>query len=178
MHTTLYYVNKTSGTSADILLAVGFASLLREILKLLGKEHKGIIIRDAGPYYEITIPTPVSGSDLQRLAQFSLIKPLVSSKQAEKQIKQGKTLDGFPYEEQQQASKVYREKLKQLPSYLQRPEARWSRDPQLEAIAYLKPRPELGHYQTINQMKIADSFNELALRWTGLTAEQLRLHIK
>lgn len=177
MATNHFYVSRSSGTSADTLLAIGFASLLDKTLQGLQRESKGILIQNAGPYYEISLPTPLSESDVAEVPPFPLVQPLVSAKQAEKQTKQGKTLDGFPYDDQRQRSKAYREKLKQLPPFLQRPEARWSKDPQLEEIAYLKPLPELAHYLSINQMKIADSFNELALRWDRLTTEQRRLHI-
>src|SRR5947209_18765492 len=94
-----YYVNKTSSTSADTLLAVGFASLLRNTLVGLDKEHLGIIIHDIGDSYQITLPTPISENDLQLVSPFALIKPLVSTKQAEKQAKHNRNLDGFPYEE-------------------------------------------------------------------------------
>src|SRR5712691_884894 len=102
MNTNQYYVDKTSGTSADTLLAIGLASLLSKILEELHRERKGILIRDAGPYYEISLPISLSDSDLQQLSPFSLLKPLVSAKQSEKQEKQGKKLDGFDYEGQQQ----------------------------------------------------------------------------
>lgn len=178
MDNNIYYIAKNSGTSADTLLAIGFASLLGKTLQELGKESKGILVRNAGPYFEISLPSVISDRDLQQLSPFSLVQPLVTAKQSEKQAKQGKSIDGFPYEDQQLRSKAYREKLKQLPTYLQRPEARLNKEPELEEIAYLKPRPELGHYQSINQMKIASSFNELAERWDNLTAEQRRLHIR
>lgn len=177
MNTGLYYINRSSGTSADTMLAIGFASLLDKMLQGLERESKGILVRNAGPYYEIQLPSSISDSDLEQLPPFPLVQPLVSAKQSEKQTKQGKSIDGFPYEDQQLRSKAYREKLKQLPSYLQRPEAHFNKEPELEEIAYLKPLPELGHYRAINQMKVADSFNELALRWDRLTAEQRRLHI-
>jgi hypothetical protein len=129
MNTTLYYVTKTSSTSADTLLAIGFASMLSKILEVLHKESKGILIRDAGSYYEISLPTFISKNELRQLPPFPLVQPLVTSKQIDKQSKQGKTLDGFPYEDQQQRSKAYREKLKQLPPELQRPEARFHKAP-------------------------------------------------
>src|SRR6266436_10161829 len=144
MNTDLYYINRSSGTSADTLLAIGFASLLDKMLQGLERESKGILVRNAGPYYEIQLPSSISESDLEQLPPFPLVQPLVSAKQSEKQTKQGKSIDGFPYEDQQLRSKAYREKLKQLPSYLQRPEARFNKEPELEEIAYLKPLSVLG----------------------------------
>ncbi len=37
-----YYIDKTSDTSADTLLAIGFASLLSQVLRSLGKPSKGL----------------------------------------------------------------------------------------------------------------------------------------
>ncbi|MBA2677878.1 MAG: hypothetical protein H0U76_05725 [Ktedonobacteraceae bacterium] len=39
------------------------------------------------------------------------------------------------------------------------------------------PDARLGNYQAINQMKVAGSFNELALRWDHLTPDQKRVHV-
>lgn len=171
-----YYVDKTSDTSADTLLAVGFASLLSEVLRKVNKPSKGILIRDVGPYYEIQLPIPVTESDLQYLEPFSVTFPLVTEKQTDKQAKQGLKLDGFPYQEQQEISKAYYEKLRKLPPEYRTPEARLnkSKSPLLADIQ--EPDPKLGHYQAINQMKIASSFNDLAQRWTHLEHLQ-REHI-
>src|SRR5260370_4764742 len=75
-----YYSEKTSDTSADTLLAVGFASLLKEVLRQNGKQLIGIMIRDIGPYYQVQIPTPITDNDLQNLKPFAIIKPLVTEK--------------------------------------------------------------------------------------------------
>ncbi len=58
MYTNVYYINKSSGTSADTLLAIGFASLLDKTFQGLDRESKGILVRNAGPYYEISLPHP------------------------------------------------------------------------------------------------------------------------
>ena len=39
------------------------------------------------------------------------------------------------------------------------------------------PRPELGHYQAINMMKVPDTFNEIVLRWQALSGAQQSLAI-
>ena len=168
-----YYVDKTSDTSADTLLAVGFASLLSEVLRKVNKPSKGIVIRDAGPYYEIQLPIPVTESDLQHLEPFSMTFPLVTEKQADKQAKQGLKLDGFPYQEQQEISKAYYEKLRKLPPEYRTPEARLNKSQSPLLADIQQPDPKLGHYQAINQMKIASSFNDLAQRWLYLEHLQL-----
>src|SRR5260370_35974789 len=124
MNTQHYYVEKMSDTSADTLLAVGFASLLKEVLRQNGKSARGIMIQDAGSYYEVQVPTPISDNDLQNLEPFAIIKPLVTDKYTDKQAKQGLKLDGFDYQYQQEISKSHYEKLSKLPPEYRTPEAR------------------------------------------------------
>jgi len=157
----VYYIDKTSNTSADTLLAIGFALLLQEVLRKCQKPQKGIFIFDAGSYYEVQIPTTITENDLQQLSPFTLVKPIVTEKSWQKQ---GKDQNGFDYQDQQEIARHFYERLKKLPAKLRTPEARLSSEfRQLPDIQ--PPDPELVHYQTINQMKIASSLNELALRW-------------
>ena len=156
-----YYIDKISNTSADTLLAIGFALVLQEVLRKCQKPQKGIFIFDAGSYYEVQIPTTITENDLQQLSPFTLIKPIVTEKSLQKQ---GKDQNGFDYQDQQEIARHFYERLKKLPAKLRTPEARLSSEfRQLPDIQ--PPDPELVHYQTINQMKIASSLNELALRW-------------
>jgi|GEM_PF-302614 len=172
-----YYIDKMSDTSADTLLAVGFASLISEVLRKAGKSSKALMIEDAGPYYLVRLPTSISDSDLQRLKPFSLLNPLVTEKQSKRQLeKQGTALDGFDYETQQEISRVYYAKLKTLDAVLRTPEARLNRSKYLMLAELEEPDPQLAHYRTIYQMKIASSFNELAQRWMDL-GELQRVHI-
>src|SRR5713101_7372491 len=100
-----YYIDKTNDTSADTLLAIGFASVLSRVLRSLGKPSKGLTIEDAGPYHELRLPTPVTDGDLQHLKPFSPLRLLVTATQNKKQAeKQGKQLDGFYYEAEQEKS--------------------------------------------------------------------------
>lgn len=175
MTTDKFYVNKTSGTAADTLLAIGFAKLLQIVLYRSGKTSKGITIRDIGPSYEIRLPVEITASDLERLTPFTLIHPLLS----EKQKKKGQImLDAFDYQEQMEISKTYFARLKDLPPHLRTPEARWRKAEYPALAAIQEPDKYLGHYQVINQMKIASSFNELAQRWSALdTLQRLYIHL-
>jgi hypothetical protein len=176
MNTQGYYIEKTSDTSADTLLTVGFASLLKEVLRQNGISAKGIIIQDAGSYYMVQVPTPISNNDLKNLEPFAIIKPLVTEKYIDKQEKKGLKLDGFDYQRQQDISKAYYEKLKKLPPEYRTPEARLNKSAYPLFADIEQPDPQLGRYQAINQMKIASSFNELAQRWFYLDYLQ-REHI-
>lgn len=170
-----YYIDKTSNTSADTQLAIGFASLLREVLRNIKQSSKGIVIRDVGSAYEVKIPVAITDADLQNLKPFTLIRPIVTNTQIKNQQKQGKELDGFDYERFQEEARTYYEKIKKLPAKYRTPEAPLS--PEFRQLPdIVPPVRELVHYQTIQQMKIASSFNELALRWQALEELQ-REHI-
>src|SRR5713226_1311294 len=172
-----YYIDKRSETSADTLLAIGFASLLGYIHRKLYGTADDILIQDAGPYYTISLPHSIGTNDLPKSLDLPMLLPLSNSKLREKQEKQGKTLDGFNYNEQMERSRAYREQVKKLPAEFQTPDARVKRAPELLEIIGEEPDTRLSHYQTISQMKIASSFNELAQRWTELTEEQKQLHV-
>src|SRR2546430_6200356 len=178
MNTNDYYVDKTSDTSADTLLAIGYAALLSEVLRKSKKPSKGIVIQDIGPHYAIQLPTPVTESDLQYLEPFSIIQPLVTDKQTDKQSQQGKKIDGFDYQGQQEISSAYYEKLRKLPPECRTPQARLNKSQYPLLAEIQEPDSQLGHYRTINQMKIASSFNELAQRWLALdTLQREHIHL-
>ena len=176
MNTQRYYIEKTSDTSADTLLAVGFASLLKEILRQSGKPLKGIMIKDSGSYYQVETPAPITGEDLQNLEPFAIVKPLETDKYVDKYAKQGKKLVGFNYQRQQEISKAFYERLKKLPPEYRTPEARANKSDYPVFASIEEPDPQLDLYRAINQMKIASTFNELAQRWFYLDSLQ-REHI-
>lgn len=176
MNTKRYYIEKISDTSADTLLAVGFASLLKEVLRQNAKSAKGIMIQDDGPHYQIETPTPITDNDLQNLEPFAIIKPLVTDKYIDKQAKQGLKLYGFDYQHQQEISKSFYEKLRKLPPEYRTPEARANKSAYPLFADIEEPDSQLDLYKAIQQMKIASSFNELAQRWFYLEYLQ-REHI-
>lgn len=174
-----YFINKTSGTSGDTLLAIGFAAVLGQLSLVQYETQDGIILKDSGPSYTVVSPLPIDIEKLsdERLNRLLVALPLDSSKQREKQAKKGEQepINGFKYDEEMEKSRAYREQLKKLGPALQTPEARLKKAPELDELS--PPDTKLGHYQAISAMKIAGSFNEIALRWDRLTPEQKRLHI-
>jgi hypothetical protein len=175
-----FYINREAATSADTLLAIGWAELLRRALQTLGKPSEGILISNTGPSFEVTLPAPVQEEELMSEKPLPLLELLMSAKQDERQAKKGRTLqDGFDYDGQREKQSVLIANLKQLPPALRRPEARFQKDPQLVAVLKDGPRPELAHYQTINMLKVPDTFNEIVLRWQSLAPMQqwLALHL-
>jgi hypothetical protein len=177
MYQQTYSVDKTSDTSADALLAVGFATLLSEVLQKCHKQGP-IVLRDNGTHYTVELPAIITDDDLYNLTPFSLVQPLVTDKQEAKQTGKGNAFDGFDYQRQQEISKAFYEKLKKLPPENRTPHARLNKS-QYPLLAEIEePHWQLGHYRTINQMKIASSFNELAQRWLLLdTLQREHIHL-
>jgi hypothetical protein len=176
-----YYIEKTSGTSADTLLAIGFASVLGDhCLKQHGNQE-GIFLYDSGPYYRISLPSPIAVEHLpdDELLGLQIVLPLASNRQREKLAKKGDmcTLDGFPYDEKLEESRSYYEKRKKSGAQYQTPEAYRKHARDLRELIGPEPDARLAHYTAINQMKIAATFNDLALRWDRLSPDLKRLHI-
>jgi len=68
MYQSTYYVDKTTGTFADVLLAYGVASLLERLLQ----ENVGqatVRVRDAGSAYVIALENPM-GEGFEEIAWF------------------------------------------------------------------------------------------------------------
>lgn len=162
-----FYVDKINGTSADVLLAIGFANLTKEILRRSNKPGRGIIIRDDGSHYTITVPTAITDSDVQQLSPFALLRSLRTKPKEGQSASNVSGGNEFDYVKQQEISKAYYVKLREL---------RGAPDRAAIIATLDKPDTALGHYQSINQMKSAGTFNELIQRWDAL--EQLqREHI-
>lgn len=182
MDTTIYYVSKLSETSADTVLAVGFASYLADVYRLIHGTDEDIYISDLGTCYAIELPRPLAFQGQIALSGITLVRPLTSERQLERLKKKGdsRTMsDGFDYDAAMEQNRVYRERVKQLPARLKTPDARLKHNAELEELIGPEPGDStyLGHYQTINMMKIAGSFNDLVQRWADLTEEQMHLHL-
>ena len=175
----VFYVNKTNETSADTLTALGWAAMLQEALSKLRSRREDIILRNRGESLEVTLSSPLRLEDLHSKKSIPFLEPLISAKQDERQAKKGRVLqDGFDYDGQRKKQSQLIEQLKRLSSTQRTPEARLGRkDPELEAILSTGPGSELPHYQTINVLKVPDTFNAIVWRWQSLSAEQQWLAI-
>jgi hypothetical protein len=167
----VFYIEKTSDTSADTLLAVGFTELLDRVLPTGKRTSAGILIRDAGPYYLIEAPANIEAADLQQFQPCVLLEPLAAEKYTDKFATESLCLKQiFKYTEEREKRKIYFEQRRKIPSGQRRPDN--------PLYAQLRPpHPMLGHYEAISQMKIASSFNELAQRWFYL-GELQRQHVQ
>jgi hypothetical protein len=176
VNNTGYFVDKQSNTSADALLAVGFAALLGMMHRILYQTMDGIFLYDRGSCYEISLPHAIAVDKLLDISAIPLVQPLDTEKQREKKGK--KAIDGFNYDREMERNRAYRARVKELSPGLQTPDARLKHEPGLMDILPEDSEPDtrLGHYQAIIQMKIAGSFNDVVMRWTALTEAQKQWH--
>lgn len=73
MYQQVYFTEKRTGTFADVLVAYGLAAILDEILaQALGREtRRRVWIRDAGPYYAITLEQPLRAEWVENCTYFA-----------------------------------------------------------------------------------------------------------
>jgi len=161
-----FYVNKSANTFADTLVALGLGELLQMVCRQLGRGDEEIVLHHRSGSYEITLARELREEQLADGKWLPFIEPLVSEKQIEKQAGKGRVLrDGFMYDEE-------RAKLAQLIEQRKK-----SAERDMAALTRSEPRPELGHYQAINMMKVPDTFNEIVLHWQGMSGQQQWLAI-
>lgn len=170
-----YYVDKRSGTSADTLLAAGFASLLAQVLERAGKAQEVMLI-DQGSHYVVQTETALGDADIDAFGSAAFVRHLDTATQAGALGRHyGR---GFPYDMQRQKRDEYQEKRKALPAASRRPDALLNGDPFLAEIAELEPHTLLPLYLVISEMKVAKSFNTPIIRWHELTSELTSTHIR
>ena len=82
MYQKIYFMPKSTGTFADTLAAFGLAAVLQEVYEQAHERWSGknVRIRDAGPYYEIELPTELRQEWVEQCSFFSLAKPIHSAK--------------------------------------------------------------------------------------------------
>src|SRR5579884_2485245 len=100
-----FFINKTHETSADTLVALGWAALLQEAFHD-GNTLGEILIRNSGASFEVSSSRPFQLEDLKRDTPVPFLQLLVSAKKDEKQAKKGRVLqDGFNYDKEQEKRK-------------------------------------------------------------------------
>lgn len=145
MFTDKYYVDKSTGTPADTLLAFGVAALLD---KLAPDDDPHLTIEDVGDSYCISLDYPIDPTWIEDLDFFSLLRPLDTAK------KKSELPDAVDYVAHQQRNSTYFEARKKgLPE---------------EALAeqgITPPVPDWPNWAKINQMAATNGYNTLIAGW-------------
>ncbi|MGQ9833220.1 MAG: hypothetical protein ACUVRJ_05410 [Candidatus Villigracilaceae bacterium] len=95
MYQKTYFMPKPTGTFADTLAAFGLAVVLREVYEQANGRGSGKKIRicDAGPYYEIELPTGLRQEWVEKCTFFMPARPIHTAKQPVKEITDAWDLD-------------------------------------------------------------------------------------
>lgn len=173
MYQSIYYVDKTTNTLADVLLAYGVASLLERLLQ----ENVGAVtvrLRDHGSVYAITLEEPIQ-KGFEEIAWFCDLpfiqtKEKPDAKQTGKQ-KGKKAPPGWPamlvvdYEAERERRDKYFQLREQLPKEAKRPSATVDEFPELAAVQALAPRSDWDILAQINQMGAISAYGQVLSAW-------------
>jgi hypothetical protein len=155
-----FYIDKTSDTAADALLAVGFARLLQIVQLRIGR--RGIItIQDAGSCYIVRSEVTITSDELRHLAKIALIQPVTiipKKKEGEEQVVVPLVANAYDYQSHMDNSKRYYAALKE---YKGTPNVQ----EKLEENGITPPDDTLNLYAGIVQMRVASTYNDLVQRW-------------
>lgn len=160
MYQSTYYVDKTTDTFADVLLAYGVASLLERLLQA----HVGqrtVRVQDAGSVYAIILEDPIE-EGFEEIDWFCDL-PFIHTRSK-------KPPDGWPgvvvnYDAEREKRSAYFEARRQLSPEARRPGATVDEHPELAAVLALEPRPDWDILAQINQMQSITAYTQVLTAW-------------
>lgn len=160
MYQQIYYVDKRTGTFADVFLAYGLATLLDSILGRFVEDDHWVRIRDQGPYYAIELSHPMQEEWVNK-SPFQALAPYIRTGREESE-----TLAGLP------APMIvdYQQEWNKFRQYTSIPQDVRSKMPE-EQIGQIKPHPQFPLFAWVGErrMQALNSYNNLILRWQELS---------
>jgi hypothetical protein len=159
MYQDVYYIDKRTGTLADVLAAWGLAAILDILLEYGLGEPGEVVLRDSGSCYMVTLSYPVEEAWLSKY--FDLLPFIETEKSKGKPRGMHPVVD---YQAEQQRNDTYFEMRKRLPKELRRPDAPHDH-PAIQAMNQYKPHPHWPIWAAINQMGALTTYNKLAAWW-------------
>ena len=158
MYQHVYYVDKRTGTFADVFLAYGLATLLDSILAHFAEEH-WVRIQDVGPYYAVELSEPLREEWVEK-APFQALAPYLKTGREDQA-----TLVKLP----SSAVVDYQQEWDRFRKYTEMSaSARDALPP--EQISQIKPHPWFPIFAWVGErrMQALGSYNGLILRWQEL----------
>lgn len=160
MEQSVFYVDKTTDTFADVLLTYGVAALLDRLLRdNLGQ--RTVRVKDAGSVYAIELEDPVRESYLN----IPWFCDLPFLKAGRKKPPEGWHAKVFDYKEVRDRRSEYFKAREQLPSEAKRLGATVDEFPQLATINALKPPPDYNIMAQIYQMSGIYAYTDVLTHW-------------
>ncbi|MER3513302.1 MAG: hypothetical protein C4310_01925 [Chloroflexota bacterium] len=168
MYQQIYYVDKRTGTFADVFLSYGLATLLDSVLAHFVEGDHSVRIRDQGPYYAIELSHPLQEEWIDN-APFQALAPYIKTGREDPETLSSLS-DSMIVDYQQEWDRFRR--------YTQIPQGDRDNMPQ-EQLAQVKPHPQFPVLAWVGERRLQalGSYNELILRWQRLApyfAENLR----
>jgi hypothetical protein len=160
MYQSTYYVDKTTDTFADVLLAYGVAALLERLLQAdVGQAT--VRVRDTGGVYAIALEDPIE-EGFEDLDWFCDLPFIHTRSKKPPQGWPGMVVD---YDAERERRAAYFEARRQLPLEARRPGATVDEHPELAAVLSLAPRPDWDILAQVNQMQAITAYAQVLTAW-------------
>ena len=160
MEQSQFYVDKTTDTFADVLLAYGVAALLDRLLQD-NVGQRTVRVRDAGSVYVIELETPMQ-EDYADVPWFCDLPFLKAGRKKPPEDWSAAVMD---YDKERERRSRYFEARKQLPQAAKRPGATVDEFPALATVENLRPRPDYDILAQINQMSAIYGYSAVLKNW-------------
>ncbi|MFP3869858.1 MAG: hypothetical protein ACLFVT_03115 [Syntrophobacteria bacterium] len=160
MYQSTYYVDKTTDTFADVLLAYGDASLLQRLLQANVGEVT-VRVQDVGSAYLIVLEKSMQ-QGFEEVDWFCDL-PFIHTRS--KKPPQDWPAAVVDYEAERNRRAEYFEARRQLPPAARRPGATVDGHPELAAVLALEPRPDWDTLAQINQMGAITAYSQVLDAW-------------
>ena len=159
MYQDTYYVDKSTGTFADVFAAYGLATLLDSVLAHFVDGDRCVRIRDQGLYYAIELSHLLRKEWVDK-APFQALAPYIQTGETKPEV-----LSSMPaslildYQQEWDKFRQYTSKSQEMRSKMSE-----------EQIAQIKPHPQFPIFTWVGdrQMQALKSYNKLILRWQNL----------
>jgi hypothetical protein len=161
MHPSTYYVDKTTDTFADVLLAYGLAALLERLLQANGIADTTVRLKDAGSVYAVALENPI-GEGFEELDWFCDL-PFIHTRS--KRPPEGWPGTVVDYDAERERRAAYFDARKQLPPEARRPGATVDEHPELAAVLALAPRLDWDVLAQVNQMQAITAYTSVLNAW-------------
>jgi hypothetical protein len=164
MYQKVYYVDKRTGTFADVFVAYGLATLLDSVLANFVEGDRWVRIRDIGPYYAVELSHPLRKEWVDK-APFQALVPYLKNDATDPQVIQSipsnRVVD---YEVERDRVQRYRQAIKQ--GATTETLAQYEPHPDFEVWDWV--RSEKLDYQKRGGKYVRCPYNDLVWRWQNL----------
>lgn len=161
-----FYIDKSTGTFADELMAAGFARCLMRVGKVVNGRKPEVVQVDRGTYYELECEPAIDREALAAFAGFVACAPIIRTAKNGKKLPADLPIGSdvvVDYEGEKAQRGAYLEAYKALPKTAKRADARGESDLALEGLP-AAPHPDWDIFRAINPASLT-GYNGLMVQW-------------